>query len=156
VFTLWWLVAAAIVRGIAVIVATLFPILIVPLFSRLAPLGDAELRARLLALAARVRVPAVDIVAADQSPKSRTANAGLTGIGRTRRIILFDTLADPAAFAAAMDRLADLDLAERNPSRLKEVRFHSHPAADRRIARTGAVSAGLECPSGRVARPGPG
>jgi STE24 endopeptidase len=89
---LWWLWATAVVVALSVVAGAVFPVLVVPLFYRMTPLGDGDLRARLLALAARVGAPAVDVFVVDQSRKSRTANAGLTGFGRTRRIILFDTL----------------------------------------------------------------
>src|SRR5216683_2027358 len=200
-------------------------------------LADDGLRERLLALARRAGVDAIGVFVADQSRKSRTANAAVVGLGRTRRIILFDTLladfppeeiesvlahelghhvhgdirrglllqgmltlvsfglaalsldagvalfglagsADPAglpwlalvalalglvqlplgnsfsrwierqaddfalaatgnapAFIGAMERLARLNLAERRPSRLKEIVLYSHPALERRIAR---------------------
>jgi STE24 endopeptidase len=42
---------------------------------------------------------------------------------------------NPAAFISAMERLGDLNLAERHPGRLKELVLYSHPALDRRIAR---------------------
>src|SRR5207237_4695559 len=60
---------------------------------RLTPLADATLAARLLALADRAGVGAIGIWIADQSRKSRTANAAVVGLGRTRRILLYDTLA---------------------------------------------------------------
>jgi hypothetical protein len=56
------------------------------------PLADGDLRDRLLALARRAGVEAIGVYVADQSRKSRTANAAVVGLGRTRRIILFDTL----------------------------------------------------------------
>src|SRR5439155_755995 len=65
---------------------------IVPLFYRLTPLVDVGLRDRLLTLARRAGVTAIGVFVADQSRKSRTANAAVVGLGRTRRIILFDTL----------------------------------------------------------------
>src|SRR5581483_2211905 len=53
---------------------------------------DAGLRARLLALAGRVGVRAADVLVADFSRKGRTANAAVVGLGRTRRIVISDTL----------------------------------------------------------------
>ena len=233
----WWLVAAAVFIAAEIAMTAVLPIWIVPLFYRLTPLADRGLRDRLLALARRAGVAAVGVFVADQSRKSRTANAAVVGLGRTRRIILFDTLlsefspdeieavlahelghhahgdmrrgllvngtltlvttglaalclelgvtllglagpGDPAglpwlalvtlalglgqlpltngfsrwierqaddfalattdnaaAFVGAMERLAALNLAERRPSRLKEIFLYSHPALDRRIAR---------------------
>jgi STE24 endopeptidase len=88
----WWLIGAAAFLLIYVVFAVVLPVWIIPLFYRLTPLGDEDLRARLLALAARVGVPVVGVWVADQSRKSRTANAAVVGLGRTRRILLFDTL----------------------------------------------------------------
>jgi STE24 endopeptidase len=90
----WWLAAAAIFIIVYVLLALVLPVWIVPLFYRLTPLADEGLRARLLALAARVGVPAASVWVADQSRKSRTANAAVLGLGRTRRIVLFDTMLD--------------------------------------------------------------
>ena len=234
---LWWLWAAVVFLVANVALAFVFPVWIVPLFYRLTPLADEELRERLLTLARRAGVPVVGVWIVDQSRKSRTANAAVVGLGRTRRIVLFDTLAtgftpeeiesvlahelghhvhgdarrglavqgaltlasfwladrllragapafglagasdpagmpwlalvllalslvalplgnafsrwverqaddfalattgNPGAFIAAMERLAELNLAERRPSRLKELVLYSHPALDRRIAR---------------------
>jgi STE24 endopeptidase len=234
---LWWLWATGLFLAANVALAFVFPVWIVPLFYRLTPLADEGLRERLLVLARRTGVPAVGVWTVDQSRKSRTANAAVVGLGRTRRIVLFDTLvarftpeevesvlahelghhvhgdarrglavqavltlvsfglastllragvpvfgltgdADPAglpwlalvlvalalvalplgngfsrwiereaddfalattenpgAFIGALERLAELNLAERRPSRLKEIVLHSHPALERRIAR---------------------
>src|SRR5262249_39880453 len=74
------------------------------LFYRLVPLEDAGLRERLLGLAAKAGVPALGVWVADQSRKSRTANAAVVGLGDTRRIVLFDTLVSqfPAAEVEAV------------------------------------------------------
>jgi STE24 endopeptidase len=90
----WWLAASAAFLAIYVVLALALPVWIVPLFYRLTPLADEPLRARLLTLARRVGVPAIGVWVADQSRKSRTANAAVLGLGRTRRILLFDTLLD--------------------------------------------------------------
>lgn len=89
---LWWLWAAIAFFVAYALLATVLPVWVLPLFYRLTPLGDGALRGRLLALAERAGVPAIGVFVADQSRKSRTANAALVGLGRTRRIILFDTL----------------------------------------------------------------
>ena len=88
----WWLAAAIVLAAASLLLAVILPVWIVPLFYRLTPLADDELRARLLALATRVVVPAVGVWIVDQSRKSRTANAAVVGLGRTRRIVLFDTM----------------------------------------------------------------
>jgi STE24 endopeptidase len=233
----WWLGAAVAFIAGYVLLAFVTPVWLVPLFYRLTPLADGDLRSRLLRLAERARVPAVGVWIADQSRRSRTANAAVTGLGRTRRILLFDTLVsrfepeevevvlahelghhvagdvwrglavqgavtlaafwvadralaagagalglsgpadiaglpllglvtmavslialpvingwsrrvetraddfalrlsqNPAAFIGAMERLAGLNLAERDPHFLKELILYSHPSVGRRIAR---------------------
>ena len=233
----WWLWAAGVFLAGYALLAWVAPIWLLPLFYRLTPLEDGELRHRLVALANGVGVPVFGVWVADQSSKSRTANAAVTGLRGTRRIILFDTLikefspdevevvlahelahhvqrdvqrgivvqgaltlltfwvADHAlvagaqalgfdgpddlaglplfglilmgvsmvllplangwsrhverqaddfalrvtgnvsAFISAMERLATLNLAERDPHPLKEFFLHSHPSIGRRIAR---------------------
>jgi STE24 endopeptidase len=89
----WWLIAAAVFFAVGVALAALFPVLIVPLFYRVTRLTDTDLERRLLGLAERAGVAAIGVWVLDQSRKSRTANAAVVGLARTRRIILFDTLA---------------------------------------------------------------
>jgi STE24 endopeptidase len=237
----WWMWAAAALFAGQVLIAFVTPIWLVPIFYRLIPLPEGdELRSRLLGLAERAGVPAIGVYIADQSRRSRTANAAVVGLGRTRRIILFDTLVkefqpdeveavlahelghhaagdvwralmvqgvltvaamwvadrvlaagasalglfgpadvaglpllglvtmavsmlslplvngwsrrietraddfalkltrNPTPFIGAMERLADLNLAERKPHVLKELVLYSHPSVDRRIARARA------------------
>ena len=88
----WWLAASVVFLAVYVALAVVLPVWIIPLFYRLTPLGDEALRTRLLALASRVGAPAIGVWVADQSRKSRTANAAVVGLGRTRRILLFDTM----------------------------------------------------------------
>jgi Zn-dependent protease with chaperone function len=87
----WCLGAAGIglLAGLYMIVA---PIGIDPLFNRFHSLDDAALRDRLLALAAAGGVPAREILVADASRRTRAVNAYFTGLGRTRRIVVYDTL----------------------------------------------------------------
>jgi STE24 endopeptidase len=89
---LWWLGMAALAFAFSVVVTAVLPVWVLPLFYRLTPLADETLRARLLGLARRAGVPALGVWVADQSRKSRTANAAVVGLGRTRRILLYDTL----------------------------------------------------------------
>jgi len=88
----WWMVATLALVALEIVLALVFPVWLLPLFYRLTPLQDAALGARLVELARRGGVRAVGVWVADQSRKSRTANAALAGVGATRRIILFDTL----------------------------------------------------------------
>ncbi|HEV8676865.1 MAG TPA: M48 family metalloprotease [Methylomirabilota bacterium] len=88
----WWLWSAAGLAAASVVLTAAVPVWIVPLFYRLTPLQDPELRERLLALAARAGVLAAEVAVADFSRKGRTANAAVVGLGRTRRILVSDTL----------------------------------------------------------------
>jgi STE24 endopeptidase len=90
----WWLVASLMFLAMYVVIAIVVPIWIVPMFYRMTPLADEALRARLLDLAARTGVPAIGVWVVDESRKSRSANAAVVGLGRTRRIVLFDTILD--------------------------------------------------------------
>jgi len=90
----WWLWGTGVFLAGYALLALVAPVWLVPLFYRLTPLPDGPLKSRLLALAARVGVAVTGVWVVDQSRKSRTANAAVTGLGRTRRILLFDTLLD--------------------------------------------------------------
>jgi STE24 endopeptidase len=67
-------------------------VLILPLFNKFAPLPPGELRESLLALGRRAGFRARDIQVMDGSKRSRHSNAFFTGLGRFRKIVLFDTL----------------------------------------------------------------
>src|SRR5438045_96094 len=97
----WW----AVPSGAALALAVLFlsfvaPIVLEPLFNRFRPLEDEALAADLRGLSERAGVPVRDVLVADASRRTTKVNAYVSGIGRTRRVVVFDTLleaADPAA-----------------------------------------------------------
>ncbi len=72
----------------------LYPVLIAPIFNRFEPLGDEVLRARLLILARRLELDVDEILVTDASKRSVAGNAYVAGLGRTRRVVLFDTILD--------------------------------------------------------------
>jgi STE24 endopeptidase len=90
----WWLWAAGGYVLFAVVLVNLAPVIILPLFNKYVPLGDehAELVARLTALAHRAGTRVSGVFRFDLSRRTKSANAALTGLGNTRRIILGDTL----------------------------------------------------------------
>jgi STE24 endopeptidase len=92
--SVWWLWAAGGYLLFAVVLSNLAPVLIMPLFNKYIPLGEehAELIARLTALAQRAGTKVSGVFRFDLSKRTKAANAALTGIGNTRRIILGDTL----------------------------------------------------------------
>jgi STE24 endopeptidase len=91
---LWWLWAAIGMLIFTVLLSNLAPILIMPLFNKYVPLGDEnrELANRLLDLARRANTKVQGVFKFDMSKRTKAANAALTGIGNTRRIVLGDTL----------------------------------------------------------------
>jgi STE24 endopeptidase len=90
----WWLWAGAGMLVFSVILSNLAPILIMPLFNKFVPLGDehAELAERLMRLAKQAGTKVRGVFKYDLSRRTKSANAALTGLGNTRRIILGDTL----------------------------------------------------------------
>lgn len=88
----WWLLSALALLAVSALTTLVAPVWLAPLFYKLTPLPDGELKGRLVRLAERVGAPVLGVWIGDQSRKSQTANAAVTGLGRTRRIILFDTL----------------------------------------------------------------
>jgi len=90
--TAWWLWAWGVILGFQLVMLVLAPILILPLFNKLTPLPEGELRDRLLALGERTGFSARTILVMDGSKRSRHSNAFFTGFGRFRKIVLFDTL----------------------------------------------------------------
>jgi STE24 endopeptidase len=92
----WWLWAGIILLFFTVVLANLAPVLIMPLFNKFIPLGEeyADLVARLTRLAERAHTHVSGVFKFDMSRRTKAANAALTGLGRTRRIVLGDTLLD--------------------------------------------------------------
>ena len=89
---LWWLAAAAIMFLGSLILTWLTPTFLIPLFYKLKPLDEGEPKQRLVDLARKAGVKIKECLIMDLSSKATTANAMLTGWGKTRRIILTDTL----------------------------------------------------------------
>ncbi len=88
----WWIWAFAFLFTLQIALMVLYPKLILPLFNKLSPLEEGELRTRLLALSDRTGFKAKTIQVMDGSKRSGHSNAFFTGFGRFRRIVLFDTL----------------------------------------------------------------
>lgn len=88
----WWLIAWVGFLGVAVLLAQLAPVLLFPIFYKFEPLQDEELRLRLIRLGERAGTRVRGVYKWHLSEKSKKANAALTGLGGTRRIILADTL----------------------------------------------------------------
>jgi STE24 endopeptidase len=88
----WWLIAWAAFTALFVVFAQLAPVVLFPIFYKFVPLSDQELRNRLVKLSERAGTRVRGVYEWKLSEKSKKANAALTGLGNTRRIILADTL----------------------------------------------------------------
>ena len=88
----WWIWGFALMFGFQLLMLVLYPKVILPLFNKLTPLPEGELRTRLMALGDRTGFRASTIEVIDGSKRSGHSNAYFTGFGRFRRIVLFDTL----------------------------------------------------------------
>ncbi len=90
----WWIYASAAVFVFQIVLMILYPMCIMPLFNKLEPLPEGELRDRLMGLGDRTGFKAKTIQVMDGSKRSGHSNAFFTGFGRFRRIVLFDTLVE--------------------------------------------------------------
>jgi STE24 endopeptidase len=92
----WWLWATGGLLIFSVLMVNLAPIIIMPIFNKFVPLDNehADLKERLLKLAENANTQVQGVFKFDMSRRTKSANAALTGIGRTRRIVLGDTLID--------------------------------------------------------------
>lgn len=89
---LGWLIAWGVVVAFGALLMVVGPTLILPLFNKFKKLSDGPLRDRVLALAGDCGFPLKDIYVMDGSRRSTRANAFFAGLGRGRRVVLFDTL----------------------------------------------------------------
>ncbi|MEU4425633.1 M48 family metallopeptidase [Actinoplanes sp. NPDC024001] len=88
----WWAFGAAGAAGLVVLLSFVLPVLVEPIFNRFTPMPDGPLRTELLALAERDGVPVRDVLVADASRRTRAVNAYVSGLGPTRRIVVYDTM----------------------------------------------------------------
>jgi STE24 endopeptidase len=100
----WPVAAAAAGAALVLVLGFVAPVVLEPLFNRFAPLEDSGLAASLRRLAERAEVPVRDVLVADASRRTTKANAYVSGLGATRRLVLFDTLvaASPPPEVAAV------------------------------------------------------
>ena len=90
----WWIIAWAVFLGLMVLLAQIAPVVLFPIFYKFEPLENEELKRRLIVLSERAGTRVRGVYKWHLSEKSKKANAALTGLGATRRIILADTLLD--------------------------------------------------------------
>jgi STE24 endopeptidase len=90
----WWVIAWVLFMGLFIVLAQLAPVVLFPIFYKFEPLDNEDLRRRLVVLSERAGTRVRGVYRWKLSEKSKKANAALTGLGATRRIILADTLLD--------------------------------------------------------------
>jgi STE24 endopeptidase len=90
----WWVLGFAGVSLFQVVVTVVYPTLIAPLFNKFTPLADGSLKDKINGLAARLGFATNGILIMDGSKRSRHSNAYFTGLGKVKRVVLFDTLID--------------------------------------------------------------
>ncbi len=91
---LWWLPFSIIMFLISVVLSQIFPILIFPIFYKITPVDDESLKEKITKLASNANLRVENVYKFDMSKNTKKANAAFTGLGKTKRIILGDTLLD--------------------------------------------------------------
>ena len=89
---LWWLIFASAMFLISVVLSQIFPIIIFPIFYKVVPLKDEELKTKISSLAKEAGIKVENVFSFNMSKNTKKANAAFTGLGKTKRIILGDTL----------------------------------------------------------------
>jgi STE24 endopeptidase len=90
----WWLIAAIAFVLVSIVLGQLAPVLIVPLFYKITPLDNEDLRQRMHALSRGTSLSIEGVYRMGMSAETTKANAMLAGLGRTRRVLMGDTLLD--------------------------------------------------------------
>jgi STE24 endopeptidase len=144
----WWAPAAAGSVGVAVVVTLVGPIVLEPLFNDFTALPEGELRREVLELARRAGVRVGEVYEVDASRRTSAANAYVSGLGATRRIVLFDTLLEtlPAAEGRVVVAHELAHVAHRDVPRLLVFVAAAAPAGTRAVARLAERLEGSETP----------
>ena len=88
----WWWMSAIFWIFLTIVIARIFPVVVIPLFFKYKRIDNEALRNAILALAERMHVKILDVFEIDFSKKSLKANAAFVGMGRSKRVLLTDTL----------------------------------------------------------------
>jgi len=88
----WWLAGAVLFSLWLILQSFLWPVLVSPLFNRFEPVQDKEVLSMVRDLSQKVQLPVDQVLVMDASQRTTKANAYFTGLGRTKRIVLYDTL----------------------------------------------------------------
>jgi len=102
----WWIWAFVFIVGFQLLMIVVFPTFIAPWFNKFEPLKEGEFRQRIVALAEQVGFKTSGIFSMDGSKRSSHSNAYFTGIGKSKRIVLFDTLLEQMTMEQGLAVLA--------------------------------------------------
>jgi STE24 endopeptidase len=89
---IWWLPFAIIMFFISVVLSQIFPVLIFPIFYKVTPIEDEMLKEKIKTLGQKAGIKVENVYKFNMSKNTKKANAAFTGLGKTKRIILGDTL----------------------------------------------------------------
>jgi len=90
--SMFWIYAWCVVSGFSIFMAMFYSSIIVPLFNKQTPLGEGDLRSAIELYASKVGFKLKNVYVIDGSKRSTKANAYFTGLGKTKRVVLYDTL----------------------------------------------------------------
>jgi STE24 endopeptidase len=88
----WWFWAWVFFTAFEILLLWIYPVVIAPLFNKYEPIKDEELKEKIISLLDKVGLKAKGIFQVDEGKRSKHTNAYFTGIGKTKRIVLYDTL----------------------------------------------------------------
>lgn len=88
----WWIFVSIFIFTASLVMAVIYPLVIAPLFNKFMPLEDGELKNRIEALSSSLGFKLSGIFIMDESKRSGHSNAYFGGLGKSKRIVLFDTL----------------------------------------------------------------
>jgi STE24 endopeptidase len=88
----WWWMSAIFWMFLTIVIARIFPIVVIPLFFKYKRIENEGLRNAILALAEKMHIKILDVFEIDFSKKSLKCNAAFVGMGRSKRVLLTDTL----------------------------------------------------------------
>lgn len=102
----WFVWCGAVLVGFTFVVSLLYPVVVEPLFNDFEPLGDGPFKEAVLDLAEAEGVDVSEVLVSDASRRTTTLNAYVSGLGDTRRIVLYDNLLADSAPEEALSIVA--------------------------------------------------
>jgi STE24 endopeptidase len=102
----WWLWFWTVIFSFSIILTYISPYVLEPLFNKFTPLEDESLKQRIIDLAGKAGISARKVLKMDASKRTKHSNAYFTGLGKAKRIVLFDTLLQGTSHAEILAVLA--------------------------------------------------